>query len=93
MDNISAFLGGLDLYHLCVYSYGTSVTNNENQAYRLSHLDGVETVAMVSGIYLSSIVNENLGFYGNYGICRGFVIVAEIYLILFVKELNKHKRS
>ena len=93
LENISAFFGGLDLYYLGVYSYGTSVTTTENRAYRISRLDGTETIAMVIGIYVSSIVYETLGFYGNYGFCGGLAIIAVIYLTLFVKEPNSDKEA
>ena len=92
LETISSFFGGLDLYYLGVYSYGTSVTTTENRAYRISRLDGVETIAMVTGTLLSSLIYERIGFYGNYGICGGFIVIAATYLKLFVKEPIKRQK-
>jgi PCFT/HCP family folate transporter-like MFS transporter 1/3 len=53
LDNLTAFFGGLAVYNLGVYSYGTDVSKPEDRAYRLARLDGVETVAAVIGTSLS----------------------------------------
>ena len=55
-----AFFGGLAVYYLGVYSYGTDVSKPEDRAYRLARLDGIETVAVVVGTSLSPKVGYDL---------------------------------
>ena len=84
--NIGSFFGGYAIYYLGVYSYGATITNSEDRAYRLGRLDGMETIAIVVGTLLSPIIFKKLGYYGSYSISWLFSILAVIYMVFIVKE-------
>jgi hypothetical protein len=56
-------------------------------------LDGVETIANVVGTLISPVVSKYLSFYGNYGMCGGFSLLAIFYLKVFVKEPIKRAKK
>ena len=84
--NIGSFFGGYAVYYLGVYSYGTTITNPKERAYRLSRLDGMETIATVVGTLLSPVIFKQLGYYGSYSMGWLFSALAVIYMVFIVKE-------
>jgi MFS transporter, PCFT/HCP family, solute carrier family 46, member 3 len=85
-DKIGSFFGGYAVYYLGVYSYGTNITKPKDRAHRLARLDGMETTATIIGTILSPIIYKGLGYYGSYCFSGIFILLAIIYIILFVKE-------
>jgi MFS family permease len=92
-DKISAFFGGYAVYYLGMYSYGANVSKPKERAYRLARLDGAETIAVVVGTLISPKVFDWLGFYGNFGISGGVVILAILYHIFIVGEPMKNEET
>ena len=66
---------------------------SEERAHRIARLDGVETIANVVGTLISPVVSKHLSFYGNYGLCGGFSLLAIFYLKVFVKEPIKRVKK
>jgi len=66
---------------------------SEERAHRIARLDGVETIANVVGTLISPVVSKYLTFYGNYGMCGGFSLLAIFYLKVFVKEPIKREKK
>ena len=93
LETISSFFGGFTIYYLGIYSYGASVSEPNDRAHRIARLDGVETLSIMIGTLLSPIIVEKLTFYGSYGFYGGFVVLAALYLKLFVKEPIKRKKD
>ena len=52
-ETVYAFFGGIAVYYLGVYSYGSRVSKPEERAHRIARLDGVETLATVIGTLIS----------------------------------------
>ena len=74
------------VYYLGVFSYASNVTNNSERTYRMARLDGMITLASMTGTLLSPYVFMNLGYYGNYISSSVLFFLATGYLIFFVKE-------
>ena len=90
-DKIGSFFGGYAVYYLGVYSYGTTVTKTKERAHRLARLDGMETVAIIIGTILSPIIFKSIGYFGSYSISCLFLLLAIIYMIIFVEEPMKRQ--
>lgn len=86
LDNVYAFFGGYAVLYLGTYTFMTNITDAEERAQRLARLDAFEVFGYVTGTLLSPVVLKSLGYNGNYGISAGILVVAIIYLLLFVKE-------
>ena len=86
LNRIGSFFGGYAVYYLGVYSYGATVTKPTERAYRLTRLDGIETLGSVAGTLISPYIFKSLGFYGNYIISATFYSSGIAYLVFFVKE-------
>ena len=93
LTRISSLFGGYSVLWLGIYGYGTSVTKPEDRTYRLTRIDGVETVSMVVGTLVSPYVFEYLGYYGNYCLCSLLMALAILYLIFFVHEPIDQKKQ
>ena len=52
-ETVYAFFGGIAVYYLGIYSYGSRVSKPEERAHRIARLDGVETLATVIGTLIS----------------------------------------
>ena len=88
-EKINSFFGGYAVYYLGIYSYGTSVTKQNERTHRLSRLDGTETFAMVIGTILAPVNFKTLGYFGSYGVSSLFTLAAIIYITLLVDEPTK----
>ena len=86
LNRISSFFGGYSVLWLGVYGYGASVTKNDDRTFRLTRLDGVETISKVVGTLLSPYVFEYMGYYGNFCLCTLMIGIAILYLVFFVTE-------
>jgi hypothetical protein len=83
---INYFFGGYAVYYLGVYSYGTTVTQAPERAYRLTRLDGIESLASIVGTLASPYISLRLGFYGSFVSSGLLHALALAYLIFVVKE-------
>ena len=52
-ESLPAFFGGIPVYYLGIYSYGSLVTKPEERAHRIARLDGTETLATLVGTLIS----------------------------------------
>ena len=57
----------------------------KERATRLARIDGVEQIGSLIGTFLSPIIFNQFGYYGNYGFCLGLQSFAFIYIILRVR--------
>jgi MFS family permease len=90
LENVSAFFGGYAVYYLGMYSFVTNVTKPKERAHRLARLDGMEILGHVAGTLLSPYILDKIGYFGNYGISAGSILLGLVYFVLVVKEpINK----
>ena len=93
LNRISAFFGGYAVFWLGVYGYGASVTKNDDRTFRLTRLDGVETISRVVGTMLSPYIFENMGYYGNFCLCTVMLGLAFLYMVFFVPEATRTQKQ
>ncbi len=86
LNRIGYFFGGYAVYYLGIFSYVTTVTKPTERAYRLTRLDGIETLASIIGTLISPYIFQKLGFYGNYILSSLFISAGIAYLWLIVCE-------
>ena len=53
LEYIYSFSGGMAVYYLGTYTYGTMVCPPEERAHRIARLDGIETLATLLGTLVS----------------------------------------
>ena len=86
LNTLYDFMGGMSVYYLGYYGFGSSITNPEERAVRLARFDGFERGGMIVGIALSPAAFKAIGYYGCYAVRTSCYAVAIIYLIFMVKE-------
>ena len=86
-----SILGGNAVYYLGTYSYGATITKNENRANILARFNAIELAGWVLGSLVSPSIFNYLGYYGSYSIYLSCCVLALIHLYLFVLEPIKKK--
>ena len=86
-----SILGGNAVYYLGTYSYGATITKNENRANILARFNAIELAGWVLGSLVSPSIFNYLGYYGSYSIYLTCCVLALIHLYLFVLEPIKKK--
>lgn len=88
-DELYQFFGGLSVYYLGMYGYGTDITGPAERAHRLARLDGSEFIAMSFGPLVSPLLFDAIGYYGCYTLRSVTTLSAVLYLTFLVKEPPK----
>ena len=89
--NIYFFFGGVSVFYLGSYSYGSLNFNDKNRAPALARYDGVEVSGMLAGTALSPIILFSIGAFGNYGIKIGSGLIAICYITIFIPHKPSEK--
>eukprot|EP00095_Tigriopus_kingsejongensis_P000772 maker-scaffold67_size430214-snap-gene-1.17 protein:Tk00772 transcript:maker-scaffold67_size430214-snap-gene-1.17-mRNA-1 annotation:"solute carrier family 46 member 3-like isoform x1" len=79
-------MGGIPIYYMGVYGYGSNTVKQEKRAARLARFDGVEQIANVVGLALSPIAFMTTGYLGSFLMGTGCNILALLYLIFYTPE-------
>ncbi|TRY80252.1 hypothetical protein TCAL_13569, partial [Tigriopus californicus] len=91
VEHVHSFFGGMSVYYLGFYGFGTSATNSKERTSRLARFDGVEQAGALIGTFLSPILFSAVDYIGCYGIRAGCRILGLVYLLFIVREPLKKK--
>lgn len=59
--------------------------NSPERASRLARMDGFESMAATSGVFLSPLIFNKFGYFGSFGFFTGFSAMAFGYMAFCVK--------
>ncbi|XP_059092418.1 proton-coupled folate transporter-like isoform X1 [Tigriopus californicus] len=80
---LSDIMGGIPIYYMGVYGYGSNTVDQAKRAARLARFDGVEQVAYLTGAALSPVVFRAFGCWGSF--LSGITINIAALLILVLR--------
>lgn len=79
---MSDLMGGIPIYYMGVYGYGSNTVDQVKRASRLARFDGVEQVAYLIGAALSPIVFRAFGSWGSF--LSGIVVnIAALWILIY----------
>ena len=93
LQNMYWLFGGLPVYYLGMYPYGSLITEPKDRPARLARFDGTEILAQMAFSPLGGIVYQYGGYYACQGIRMVTTVLALLYLFFFVKNVKEHKTT
>eukprot|EP00092_Neocalanus_flemingeri_P017937 GFUD01019410.1.p1 GENE.GFUD01019410.1~~GFUD01019410.1.p1 ORF type:complete len:522 (+),score=101.91 GFUD01019410.1:44-1609(+) len=78
--------GGYVIFFLACYAYISDISTKENRTKRLAYLDGLFPAGFFTGMAVSGLIKEHLGYYGNFFLAILFSFLAMFYAIFFLKD-------
>jgi len=88
-SSIYSLFGGTTTLLIGVYSYIADTTSTETRTSRVAILDVAIIGGWTSGNFLSAVVYENWGFYGNFGITIALLVFDLLFITIFLEESRK----
>ena len=85
-ERLWSFFGGMSVYYLGAYGFGSKISTEKNRSARLARLDGSEQMAVVFGSYLSPKVFQVFGYTGSFAVRIVTDVIAILWMIIMVKE-------
>jgi len=90
-DNLYSLLGNNAIFYVGVYGFITDVTTDQTRAMRFGLYDAVELIGYWVGTFLSPKLHAMGGNYLNYSVTAAFAAIALVYLVVFVKDVERIK--
>ncbi|XP_059097126.1 lysosomal proton-coupled steroid conjugate and bile acid symporter SLC46A3-like [Tigriopus californicus] len=91
VEQLYSFFGGMSVYYMGFYGYGSSASNPKERTTRLARFDGVEQTGSLIGTLLSPVLFSAVGYLGCYSIRAVLHFLALVYMIFIAKEPHQRK--
>ncbi|TRY81172.1 hypothetical protein TCAL_13740 [Tigriopus californicus] len=91
VEQLYSFFGGMSVFYMGFYGYGSSASNPQDRTTRLARFDGVEQAGGLIGTLLSPVLFSAIGYLGCYSIRAVLRFLALVYVIFIAKEPHQRK--